>query len=102
MLINVLLKSKMTASKAKEIIKIYPQVLVNAKVSNDKKMDYAQDSEIKTEIEKLENEFKDSGRVLIRPSGTENLIRVMIEGEKTEYILKKAKDLANLIENKLG
>ena len=49
MLINVLLKSKMTASKAKEIIKIYPQVLVNAKVSNDNKMDYAQDSEIKTE-----------------------------------------------------
>lgn len=41
------------------------------------------------------------GRVLIRPSGTESLIRVMIEGENQEYISKKARELANLIEEKL-
>ena len=53
------------------------------------------------EIEKLEKEFSGNGRVLIRASGTEPLVRVMIEGENQEYITEKAKDLANLIEERL-
>ena len=48
-----------------------------------------------------EKEFSGNGRVLIRPSGTEPKVRVMIEGENLEYITKKAEDLAELIENKL-
>ena len=54
------------------------------------------------EIEKLEKEFAGNGRVLIRPSGTEPLIRVMIEGENQEYIKEKAERLAKLIEEKLN
>ena len=49
-------------------------------------------------IENLEKEFEGNGRVLIRPSGTEPLVRVMIEGENQEYIEEKAKTLAKLIE----
>ena len=75
--------------------------MVNAKVNSDKKFDYEKDEEIKTEIEKLEKEFAGNGRVLIRPSGTEPLVRVMIEGENQDYISQKATELANLIEHKL-
>ena len=59
------------------------------------------DEEIKMAIQRLETEFAGNGRVLIRPSGTEPLVRVMIEGEDQEDITKKAKDMANLIERKL-
>ena len=76
--------------------------MVNAKVSSDKKYDYENDDEIKHEIEKLEEEFSGNGRVLIRPSGTEPLVRVMIEGTDKEYITKRAESLAKLIESKLG
>ena len=85
----------------RKIVNIYPQVLINAKVSNDKKYDYEKDEEIKQAIEKLQKDFSGNGRVLIRPSGTEPVVRVMIEGENQELITKVAKDLANLIENKL-
>ena len=60
------------------------------------------ESNKKEEIEKLEKEFAGNGRVLIRPSGTEPLIRVMIEGENQEYIKEKAERLAKLIEKKLN
>ena len=80
---------------------MYPQVLVNAKVSADKKYDYEKNIEIKNAIEELEKEFAGNGRVLIRPSGTEPLVRVMIEGEDQGYIKTKAEALAKLIEQKL-
>ena len=102
MLTKILLEENVSASEACKIINIYPQVLVNAKVSSDKKYDYEKDEEIKNEIEKLEKEFSGNGRVLIRPSGTEPLVRVMIEGTDKEYIKKKAENIAKLIENKLG
>ena len=101
MLILILLKNKCKLSKLKQDIKIYPQALVNAKVNNSKKNGYAEDKEIVEAIKKLEEEFKDNGRVLIRPSGTESLIRVMIEGEEQSYITKKAVELSKLIEDKL-
>lgn len=101
MFIRTLLESNKKASELCNIIKLYPQVLVNAKVNNDKKFDFDKDEEIKEEIKKLEEEFSGNGRVLIRTSGTEPLVRVMIEGENQEYIKKKAESLAKLIEEKL-
>jgi len=50
----------------------------------------------------LENEFRDEGRVLIRPSGTEPLVRVMIEGKDRDYIEKRALELVKVIEERLG
>lgn len=101
MLIKVMLEKQMKASELCKIINIYPQVLVNAKVSNDKKYDYEKDEEIKKRIDELDKEFAGNGRVLIRPSGTEPLVRVMIEGEDKAYITKKAQELADFIEEKL-
>ena len=101
MLIKILLEKRISVSEACNIINIYPQVLVNAKVSSEKKYDFDKDPEIKKEIEKLEEEFSGNGRILIRPSGTEPLVRVMIEGEDQGYIKAKAEALAKLIEQKL-
>ena len=102
MLIKIMLEKGLSSSKLCDIIQIYPQVLVNAKVSGNKKYDYDKDDEIKSEIEKLEEEFSGNGRVLIRPSGTEPLVRVMIEGQDKEIIKTKAESLAKLIEKKLN
>ena len=101
MLIKIILENQLPVSKLCDIIQIYPQVLINAKVNSNKKYDYNKDEEIQNEIEKLEKEFSGNGRVLIRPSGTEPLIRVMIEGENQGYIKTKAEALAKLIEQKL-
>lgn len=101
MLISTILEEGKKASELSELIKLYPQVLVNAKVNSNKKYDYDKDTEIKEAIDKLEREFAGNGRVLIRPSGTEPLVRVMIEGEDQEYITKKAEEIAKLIEEKL-
>ena len=95
MLIKTILEEKKKASELGDLIKLYPQVLINAKVNSEKKYDYEQNKDIKEAIEKLEKEFAGNGRVLIRPSGTEPLVRVMIEGEDQEYITKKAKDIEN-------
>ena len=100
MLIKSILEKGKKASEVASIIKLYPQVLINAKVSNENKKKYEEDEEIQKEIKKLEEEFKGNGRILIRPSGTEPLVRVMIEGENQEEITKKAENLARLIEKK--
>lgn len=101
MLIQVLLEKNVSASKLCEIINIYPQVLINAKVDSNKKYDFEKDAVIRSEIDKVEAEFAGNGRVLIRPSGTEPLVRVMIEGKDQEYITEKAKSIAELIEERL-
>ena len=101
MLILAMLEENKKASDMGNIVKLYPQVLINSKVSNDKKQDYDKDLIIKEAIKNLEEEFSGNGRVLIRPSGTEPLVRVMIEGEDQEYITKKAQEIANLLEERL-
>ena len=99
--IKILLEKNMRSSDILKIFQKYPQILINAKVNSDKKYEYKEDKEINAAIDKLEKEFAGNGRVLIRPSGTEPLVRVMIEGEDQEYITKKAQEIADLIEDKL-
>ena len=101
MLIQILLEKNVSFSKLCDIIQIYPQVLLNAKVNNSKKNDYETDEDIQKMVKELQNEFSDEGRVIIRPSGTEPLIRVMIEGKDQKYITKKAQEMVKLIEEKL-
>lgn len=97
----VKLCNKKPSELADEIL-IYPQVLKNAKIKNENKKKYANDPEIKMEIEKLEKLMAGEGRVLIRPSGTEPLVRVMIEGKDIKQITKLAESLAALITSRLG
>ena len=98
MLIQAILESGKKASELNNIMKKYPQILLNAKVDSNKKYDYEKNKEIKTAIKEIEKEFAGNGRVLIRPSGTEPVVRVMIEGQNKEIIEKEAKKLCDLIE----
>ena len=100
MLIQAILESGKKASELGDMVQKYPQVLINAKVDSDKKYAYKEDVEIKNAIEELEKEFAGNGRVLIRPSGTEPLVRVMIEGKDKIAIEQKARKIANLIQEK--
>ncbi|MBS7526028.1 phosphoglucosamine mutase [Fusibacter paucivorans] len=101
-LLEVMKQTGKSASELAMIMKVYPQVLVNAKVANHKKHLYLQNDLIKQEIMTLESDFHGKGRVLVRPSGTEPLVRVMIEGECQEQLEVAAKTLAALIEQELG
>lgn len=98
----ILKKSGKTLSDLAGVMQVYPQVLINAKVKNENKEIYMENEEIRTEIEKIQQEFEGNGRVLIRPSGTEPLVRVMIEGKDIDVITKKAQSLADMIVEKLG
>ena len=88
------------ASELSEEIELFPQVLVNARVHNDNKKIFMNDEEVKQKIADVEAKIGEDGRVLIRPSGTEPLVRVMIEGKDTEVINELAEDLAALISRK--
>ena len=83
-------------------VTIYPQVLKNAKIKNENKKKYLTDPEITSEIKRLEEVMAGEGRVLIRPSGTEPLVRVMIEGKDIEQITKLAENLASLLTKRFG
>lgn len=100
-LISVMKEKNTKLSKLAGIMKVMPQVLVNAHVSEEKKKSYMEDEIIKNKIAEIENHFHGNGRVLIRPSGTEPLVRVMIEGENQEELDSYANELAKLIEEKL-
>lgn len=101
-LLDVMKSLKKPLSELNELMKNYPQILLNAKVDNRYKYKYMENAEIKSEIEKIEEMFKGEGRVVIRPSGTEPLVRVMIEGKDQEEITKIAQDLVDFIEARIG
>ncbi len=101
-LLYVMKKTGKPLSELKQCMQIFPQVLVNAKVKNEHKHSYSEDPEIQAKIAALEAKFNGEGRVLIRPSGTEPLVRVMIEGKDREVMQKDAEELAKFIEDRLG
>lgn len=101
-LLSIVKETGKKLSDLAAIMKELPQVLVNAKVKNENKDKYMEDKAIIEMIASLESKLKDKGRVLIRPSGTEPLVRVMLEGENEMEIKEDAKILAKLIEEKMN
>ena len=76
--------------------------MINVNATKEQKELYKTNEKIKDEINNIENTLKEDGRVLVRPSGTENLIRVMIEGKDIDTINKYCKELASFIEKELN
>ena len=100
--LDSIVKSGKSASELCSCVRILPQVLIPAKVTDEGKQKAMEDPEIKSLIESYETDLAGSGRILVRPSGTEPVIRVMLEGDDPDKIGKMAKDIAGLIENKYG
>lgn len=98
-LLQVMVETGKPLSELSQIMEVMPQALVNAKVPNHKKENYMDYPEIAEAIGKLNEKFAGEGRVLIRPSGTEPKVRVMIEGKDKKQIDAEAKKLAELIQN---
>ncbi len=98
-LLQVMVDTKKPLSELAKVMTVMPQALVNAKVPNHKKDRYMEYPEIANAIEELNRKFAGEGRVLIRPSGTEPKVRVMIEGKDQKMIEEEAKKLADLIQN---
>ena len=98
-LLQVMVETGKPLSELAEVMEVLPQALVNAPVANHKKEKYMDYPEIRKAIEELEKKFAGEGRVLIRPSGTEPLVRVMIEGKNQEELQREAEKLAALIQD---
>ena len=81
-------------------VKLFPKILVNVSVKN--KPELSNVPEVTEVIEKVEKELGDNGRVLVRYSGTENLCRVMVEGDNQEKITNYANEIAQIISNNLN
>ena len=96
-LLDVMVDTGKSLSELASVMEVLPQALVNAKVPNHKKESYMEYPTIAKAIEALEEKFAGEGRVLIRPSGTEPLVRVMIEGKDQKLIEEEAHKLADLI-----
>lgn len=80
----------------------YPQVLINVQVTNEGKLHFFTNQAIKDKIEEVRDTLGEDGRILVRLSGTEPLVRVMLEGMDQELIHKLAQETADLIKDKIG
>ena len=94
-LLQILKQSKRKLSVLADEMEQYPQILINVPVKQ--KQGWESKAEIKAAIEKAETELGDTGRVLVRASGTENLLRVMVEGKKQEQIEHLANEIADVV-----
>lgn len=101
-LIRVMKETGKSLSELAKIMTVFPQVLKNARVANEKKYCYMENPIIAEKIKAVEATFEGAGRVLIRPSGTEPLVRVMIEGKDQTVLDQVASELAQLIEKELS
>ena len=99
--LTVMVRTGKKASELASVMEVLPQVLVNARVNNAKKNTYLEVPAIAEAIHALEEQFSGDGRVLIRTSGTEPLIRIMIEGKDTKKMRQEAEKLAAFIEDQL-
>ncbi len=97
-LMEVILEKKETLAKLADEVQIYPQVLKNVRVK-DKEAAQA-DRDVQAEVQKVSNALGDTGRILVRPSGTEPLIRVMVEAPTDEICGKYVAQVVEMIEKK--
>ena len=97
-MMEVMMARKKTMSQLTEDLHIYPQVLVNVRVQ-DKAVAQA-DPDVQAAVQKVADELGDTGRILVRESGTEPLIRVMVEAETHDICQKYVDDVVNVINEK--
>ncbi len=101
-LLDVMARSGKKLSELASVMTRYPQVMVNLTVSQEGKLRFYTDPHIKSAMDEAKKQLSDSGRIVVRPSGTEPLIRVMTEGMDKEQIETIANNVAEIIKKRLG
>lgn len=101
-LIETVVKSGKKLSELAKIMRVYPQVLINVKVTPEGKQKYNNDEYIISAVQQAEMELSGEGRVLVRVSGTEPLVRVMLEGADIDQITKLGNAIADVVRERLS
>ena len=89
-------------SELASVMTRYPQTMINLTISAEGKIAFYTDREIAEALDNAKTTLGQTGRIVVRPSGTEPLIRVMVEGMDTELIERVAGDVANVISTRLA
>jgi phosphoglucosamine mutase len=99
--VNVMVHSGLSLAELKSGMPVYPQTMINVKLngSNRTTADICGDIRVLNAIKSVEEKMADSGRVLLRPSGTEPLIRVMVEGEDKDLVQQSCEEIAGIVES---
>lgn len=101
-LLETVVKSGKKLSELAKIMRVYPQVLINVTVTPEGKQKYNNDEYIISAVQHAEMELSGEGRVLVRVSGTEPLIRVMLEGSDIDQITKLGNAIADVVRERLS
>ena len=101
-LLSMLNRRDAKLSSIATLMERFPQVLINVKISNEGKAVFKTDEGIKEAIARITETLGDRGRILVRASGTEPLVRVMLEGEDYDEIDALAKEMADIVKERLG
>lgn len=101
-LLETVVKSGKKLSELAKIMRVYPQVLINVTVTPEGKQKYNNDEYIISAVQQAEMELSGEGRVLVRVSGTEPLIRVMLEGSDIDQITKLGNAIADVVRERLS
>ncbi len=99
-LVNIMKATNKSLSELASEMEKFPQTLVNIKVSDKEAVQKSE--KVRSVIEQVEEDMKGNGRVLVRPSGTEPLVRVMVEAETEELCDKYVNMIADVVKDELG
>lgn len=102
MILSIMKRTGEKLSALAKVMERMPQVLINVKVSAEGKLAFYTDKEVKAEIKRVTDILGDRGRILVRVSGTEPLVRVMLEGENLEEIQSLAENSAQVVRERLS
>lgn len=102
MILSIMKRTGEKLSTLAKVMERMPQVLINVKVSAEGKLAFYTDKEVKAEIKRVTDILGDRGRILVRVSGTEPLVRVMLEGENLEEIQSLAEESAQVVRERLS
>lgn len=100
-LLSIVKRRETKLSNLAVLMKRFPQVLVNVQVAPEGKLRFYTDDKVKAAVEHAKKQLGQDGRVVVRPSGTEPLLRVMVEGKDTDFIQQVADSVADVIREQL-
>ena len=100
--LNVMVHTKKSLKELAEVMETYPQVLKNLNVSKENRDHYQENKVIMDYIDECNKKLNGDGRILVRASGTENLIRVMLEGKDIDFITKMCDDIITVMKKELN